>query len=204
MNYDAFKLGFWHPFGPHGRETAEQIIVRKRKEIEDNDGWTLWSFQYRRSETLDEWYERLRANSGESPVVFCSHSPKAKDPANVGVPVNPIDCQSYRFVGQENWQPLPPRVSVRHPFRVQRKQASAFVVKNIVIVPERNTQPCPAVEWLYIAERQCTAERQWRQDQVPTRGEYLIRLGGTRPRRPISAVLELRDPYLAVVSADMV
>jgi hypothetical protein len=28
MNNEAFKIGFWHPFGPHGRETAEQILDR--------------------------------------------------------------------------------------------------------------------------------------------------------------------------------
>ena len=42
-------IGFWHPFGVHGGETREHIIKRKRSEIENN-GWTLWSFQYRKDE----------------------------------------------------------------------------------------------------------------------------------------------------------
>lgn len=43
MNYKEFIIAFWHPFGPHGRETTQDILKRKQKEIENN-GWTLWSF----------------------------------------------------------------------------------------------------------------------------------------------------------------
>ena len=42
MNFVAFGIGVWHPFGPHGRETPEQISDRKRGEI-DVKGRTLWS-----------------------------------------------------------------------------------------------------------------------------------------------------------------
>lgn len=49
MDFAAFGIGFWHPFGPHGQESPEQIIERKREEITVNT-WTLWSFQYRRRE----------------------------------------------------------------------------------------------------------------------------------------------------------
>lgn len=47
-------MGFWHPFGPHGRETTQEILKRKQKEI-DNSGWTLWSFQSRTAGTLGAW-----------------------------------------------------------------------------------------------------------------------------------------------------
>jgi hypothetical protein len=33
VNYAEFDIGFWHPFGPHGGETPEDIIERKRAEI---------------------------------------------------------------------------------------------------------------------------------------------------------------------------
>lgn len=81
---------------------------------------------------------------------------------------------------------------VTHPFRAGRKQASAFVVRRIVSPVEPFTVPC--VEWLH--------EAGWRQDRVPTRGEYLIRPGGTITMRPVRTMLELRSPYLALVSTD--
>lgn len=191
MNYPEFKIGFWHPFGPHGRETAEQIIERKRKEIDVN-GWTLWSFQYRRSVILNEWYHHLSFNFGPTAVVFCSHSLGAVDPADAGVPIETTDCQSYRFANQAEWQPWPEGIKVPHPFRGKRRQASAFVVQRIVYPVKWFVSP--AVEWL--------SKGQWQQNRVPTRGEYLIRLGGITPMRQVCAMLELRAPYLAAVSAD--
>ena len=40
-----FEIGFWHPFGPHGGETPEQIINRKQNEIDENH----WRVAGRRS-----------------------------------------------------------------------------------------------------------------------------------------------------------
>ena len=56
MSYLDFEIGFWHPFGPHGRETPTHILERKRREIEAN-GYTLWSFQYRTM--LLDWHREL-------------------------------------------------------------------------------------------------------------------------------------------------
>jgi hypothetical protein len=39
----------------------------------------------------------------------------------------------------------------------------------------------------------------WREDRIPTRGEYLIRRGGEIAIRDVAAVLELKPPYLAIV-----
>jgi hypothetical protein len=73
MVYDQFKIGFWHPFGQHGQESPESIIDRKREEIRLN-GWTLWSFQHRR--TLEALRQEILA-VGDPPIfVFCSDSPK--------------------------------------------------------------------------------------------------------------------------------
>ncbi len=186
-----FTIGCWHPFGPHGREGPQQIIERKRGEIAVN-GWTLWSFQYRRPQVLDEWSRELQAVGGPTALVFCSDSVRARDPAEAGVPVETADCRSYRFVGEDEWLPLPAGVRVLHPLRGGRTLASAFVVQRIVYPVKPFA--LPAVEWL--------SKGRWRQDRMPTRGEYLIRLGGTSPLRAVRAVLELRAPYLAVVSAD--
>jgi hypothetical protein len=191
MSFAAWSIGVWHPFGPHGRETPEQIINRKRGEIAIN-GWTLWSFQYRRPAVLEAWCRELAAADSILLVVFCSDSAGAADPANTGSSVGTIDCRSYRFVGEDAWRPFPGGVRVPHPFRAEKRQASAFVVQRIVSQVE--ALPRPAIEWL--------SQGQWRQDRVPTRGEYLIRPGGTVPIRPFRAVLELQAPYLALVSAD--
>ena len=184
-----FNIGIWHPFGPHGRETVEQIIERKRREIEVNN-WTFWSFQYRRTAVLEEWSGHLSAES--RPVVFCSDSPDAVDPADIGNSVETVDCRSYRFAGQMEWHTWPTGIKVPHPFRGKKRQASAFVIKRIVHPVESFT--LPTVQWL--------SKDRWQDARVPTRGEYLIRRGGLAPMRCVRALLELREPYLAAVSAD--
>lgn len=189
MSYADFEVGIWHPFGPHGLETSDQIIERKRREIEAN-GWTFWSFQYRQPAVLDEWSARLGQNS--KAIVFCSNSPGAKDPSRTGNPVGTRDCQSYRYARQTEWRPWPKAVRVPHPFRGRRTQASAFVVQRIAYPIE--PFELPSVEWLYRGN--------WRADEVPSRGEYLVRRGGAIPLRAIRAILELREPYLATVSAN--
>jgi hypothetical protein len=186
----AFHLGVWHPFGPHGRETPEQIIERKRREI-DLNGWTLWSFQYRRLEVLQTWCLEMAAAEPLTALVLCSDSAGAVDPAEAGTPVGTTDCRSYMSVGAEVWQPFPAGVRVPHPFKGEKGTASAFIVGRILYPVDFVG---PAAEWL--------SKGQWRQDRVPTRGEYLVRPGGTVPLRPVRAVLELRAPYLALVSAD--
>jgi len=190
-DHHAFTIGLWHRFGPHGRETPEQIIERKRKEIVAN-GWTLWSFQYRRPQVLESWAREILAAGPSRVFVYCSDSPRAVDPADAGVPVPTPDCRSYWFAGQDEWQPWPAGVRVPHPFRGSRRQASAFVVQRIIYPVEPFARP--AVEWLF--------GRQWRQDRLPTRGEYLIRAGGKTSMPPVRAILELRAPYLALVSMD--
>jgi hypothetical protein len=191
MDYVAFEIGFWHPFGPHVLEAPEQIIERKRNEIATN-GWTLWSFQYRRPLVLHGWSREVSKTRPRAVFVFCSASVGAVDPANSGIPVGTTDCLSYQFSGREGWQPLPAAVRVPHPFRGARRQASAFIVQQVVYPLEPFVPP--AVEWL--------TDGTWRQDRIPTRGEYLIRPGGSTPMRGIRAILELKEPYLALVRAD--
>lgn len=54
----------------------------------------------------------------------------------------------------------------------------------------------PALEWF------SRENGGWLQRPLPTRGEYLIRPGGSFPMRKVSAVLKLKPPYLAVVSTE--
>jgi hypothetical protein len=194
VNYAAFGIGFWHPFGPHGGETTAQILQRKVKEIAEN-GWTLWSFQHRTM--LDAWQGHLISAAPEEVLVFCSAG-GGNDPLNRGGTVRVADCRSYRFVGETEWRSTPERVRVPHTFRFGRGHASAFVIQRIIHPVE--PFDLPAVEWL-------SEDGQWRKAfqsgqgrGIPSRGEYLIRPGGTCRMRKVGAVLELRPPYLAVVS----
>jgi hypothetical protein len=191
MSYSAFSIAIWHPFGPHGLESADAIIERKRREIDVN-GWTFWSFQNRRPEVLEEWRRLLAEADASKAFAFCSHSPEAVDPAEAGTPVGTTECRSYRFAGQLEWQPWPTAVRVPHPFRGKKREASAFVVQRVIYPVEEFR--LPAVQWF--------SNREWKDPRIPTRGEYLVRRGGSVPMRRVRAVLELRPPFLATVSAN--
>jgi hypothetical protein len=185
-----FNLSFWHPFGRHGRECPKDIIHRKRGETERN-GWTLWSFQYRRPQTLDDWYRELSSADPTGPVfVFCSRGTSAVDPDRPGAQVKTSDCRHYRMIGDREFHKVPGSIRVPHPFGLDKQEASAFVVRRVyhpIDLFER-----PFVLWL--------SQDRWRKDAIPTRGEYLIRRGGKVAMRDVSAVLELRPPYLATVT----
>lgn len=177
-----FTIGFWHPFGPHAGETAEQILLRKSREVEAN-GWTLWSFQIR--QTLSAWQRQIRLVSPDSVQVFCSNGTGSKEPAS-----DVARSARFKFVGEDEWRPVPEAIQIPHHFG-KGTMASAFVVGRIVY-PVRVEEP-PPIQWLKDGDT-------WRSDKLPTRPEYLIRRGGSL-RMPLHrAVLELMDPYLAVVS----
>jgi hypothetical protein len=192
MHYSEFKIAFWHPFGPHGQEEPNQIMERKRAEIAVN-GWTFWSFQHR--PMLDDWQRELLVADRDAVFVFCSEGRGAVDPGRAGTLSRPIDCQTYRFVGENSqWRPMPSGVRIPHPFRPGKNLASAFVVQRVIYPVEPFQRP--AVEWFSVRKGP------WVQAKVPTRGEYLIRRGGAITMRSVRAVLELRWPYLAFVAAD--
>ena len=178
LNFDA---GVWHPFGPHGRETAEQIIERKRQEIDAN-GWTLWSFQYRRPEVLEAWSRRL--SEAKDPVTFCSNSPGAVDPAEIGPPTQPISCRSYKPAFHDEWLPFPAAVKVPHPFKNGKTLASAFIVRRIVHPFE--WAGLPLIQWL--------SKGEWRDKPLLPRGIPYSQRGGCKIR-PVRALLELRAPF---------
>jgi hypothetical protein len=159
--WEDFEFGFWHPFGSHGRESPEEIINRKRSETEKN-GWTLWSFQYRRPESLDEWYRQLTLAKPRRPVVvFCSTGGSAVDPDRPGSLTRTADCREYRFVGSDDadWRPVPPLIRVPHPFGPKKDVASAFVVR-CVHHPVKLRQR-PFVEWFKGGK--------WDERKIPTR-----------------------------------
>jgi hypothetical protein len=180
---DAFTIGFWHPFGPHGGESPEEILTRKQKEIAEN-GWTLWSFQLRTNETLLAWYNIITAGH-HNVKVFCSEGKGTVEPKS-----DTKKCSHYRMVNEVSFSPIPEGIQVPHPLG-SKGQASAFVVENI-IYPLDSIELCP-VEWYK------RADDSWKREKMPTRPEYLIRRGGDLNMRRYRAVLILKYPYLAVV-----
>ena len=189
MNFDQFTIGFWHPFGAHGQESPGSIIERKRKEIAVNN-WTLWSFQFRH--TLDAWHREILAKGQPRVFVFCSDSKGATDPGREGSSSRTVDCNGYKLVGDPEWRPIPSTIRVPHPFRPNRTEVSAFVVNNIFHPIERF--PVPPLEW--ISENRNPS---WSATSFSTRGETMIRPGGSIPMRRVRAILELEAPYLALV-----
>jgi hypothetical protein len=183
--WNEFRLGFWHPFGPYVGRSVDSILDWKTAEIE-RYGWTFWSFVY---SDLNPWIDVLRESSG-SLYALCSHSPSAVDPDKSA---SERWATEYKFSGEDAWQPMPDQkiMNVTNPFK-RRGLAAGFKVKNIIlvrppIVPPFNTQ------WY------SKADKNWRDDRLPTRGEFLIRRGGVQPARRVSVILEIVPPYLALL-----
>jgi hypothetical protein len=184
--FEEFELGFWHPFGPHCGESRDEITDRKRREIESN-GWTLWCFQHRRM--LDDFARELSSARPQEVLVFCSNGTNAVDPA-AGLHSKTFECTQYKMFGADKCQPIQ-GFRVFHPSSSpKRRLASAFVVQEIYYPIKLPRRPC--AEWF-------RKDGSWCPQEVPTRGEYLIRRGGTVPLRDIRAILVLRPPYLALV-----
>lgn len=184
MDWQKFTVGFWHPFGPHAGESRDHILSRKSKEVEDT-GWTLWSFQPRK--TLAEWRHWLPPkNSNDRVYVLCSDSKNtAKDPKG-----EVANCKYYSSPLDNKWAIIPGTMSVPHPFRGE--YASAFVVQR-VLHPIRFRNPNFQIEWYH------TENRIWSSNNLPTRPEYLIRKGGYSILRSVYAVLELYYPYVVIL-----
>ncbi len=182
-----FELGFWHPFGQHGREAASDILRRKQRETERN-GWTLWSFQHRTPETLAAWCGELASAQGPI-LVFCSRGGSAIDPDRPGSLARTSDCTRYRWATGGEWRAMPHLIRVPHPFRPGKRFATAFVVRRVHDASVDFDRP--EIEWL--------RKGKWCADRLPTRPEILIRRGGAIAMPNVGAILELQPPYLAVV-----
>ena len=180
-----FEIGFWHPFGPHAGETAEKIIKRKKEEIEKNHGWTLWSFQHRR--TLELWFKEIKEIDSNNILVFCSEGKGTSNTKSL-----PKDCTHYLPIGETEWRKIPEEISVPHPMREGMKKGSAFIVKNIIF-PFDFGYEIRSVEWL-------KKDGVWQStEKLPPRGEFLIKPGNGSLMRGCRAILELDYPYLAEV-----
>jgi hypothetical protein len=186
--WDAFQIGFWHPCGAYTGRSAKEVIEWKRNETERN-GWTFWSFAY--SPTANLWL-RLLENARGPVFALCSYSPGARDPDKHH---GKLRATHYRCFDESGWHPMPdPKLMyVTNPFK-RRGLALAFKVRRVIALDPAT--PTFRIEWF--AKR----DRRWRSDKLPTRGEFLIRRGGSASLRPISALLELIPPYLTVLTCD--
>jgi hypothetical protein len=198
FDWNQFSIGFWHPFGPHGGETPEEVLDRKEKEILDH-GWTLWSFQQRRPETLELWLSALKDVQGQPVFVFCSDSPGAVDPqdklSQEQIAVNRM--KEYRASTSHDWSAIPAAITVPHP---GKPVATAFKVRATHRIQHKIRQSGLTIEWL-------EKSGIWRSDifltglHYPNRGETLIRRRNDSQARlrPVKAVLELEPPFVVVL-----
>jgi hypothetical protein len=188
---DNFQMGFWHPFGPYTGLTTDQVLEWKRSETE-RYGWTFWSFAY--SPSADAWLRRL--NEATGPIfVLCSHSLGARDPDEYR---GGRLATHFSDLDESEWKAMPDpfMMKVTNPFK-RRNRALAFKVRRVVALDP--AVPPFTVSWY--AKR----EERWRSDssdRLPTRGEFLIRRGGSVSLRPVSALLELVPPYVQVLKRE--
>lgn len=207
MDWEAFKIAFWHPFGPHGAdpknpdgppESVDHIVDRKEAEIERNGGWTLWSFQFRRD--LDHLARVILEAAPSQVYAFCSHSKGTKAPSG-----KVQFCNQFMAVGKNEWQEMPNEINIPHPFG-KRSLACAFKVKRILRLPIP-VQPQIAVQWYSTKRKNWFSVFPSRNDPArtgyPPKPETLIRPCQTgAPLRTVRAVLELAPPYLVTLRRD--
>lgn len=188
MTYRDFEYAFALRICRHGGESLEEILNRKRCEI-DSNRWTLWAFRRRPGFKDAHHRQCLSRENIENIYAFCIES--GTEPSG-----ETLDCTCWR-IGTGKWECLPNCVRVLQHFKsgAEERVASAFIVRNII----HPVKFSPDVEWL-------SSEGKWRdtrrdgKSQLPS-GEYLIRRKQNgAPLRRISAVLELKSPYLAEIS----
>jgi hypothetical protein len=204
MNWETFTIGFWHPFGAHGGhpdgrpEEAEEILQRKAREIANNDGWTLWSFQFRRD--VDSLLSVIERHEPSHVYALCSASRSTVAPRG-----KVQRCRQYRLPRTDEWRDIPSAICVPHPFG-KKEFACAFKVQRIIQLPKENGMLPIGIEWYSTKTKQWSAIFPTRNDHYrrgyPPRPEILIqRSKDGVALRPIRAVLELAVPYLATLKA---
>jgi len=203
-------LAFWHPFGPHGRETPEKIIDRKREEIVKNKGWTLWSFQHRTEYDIKSWLQAIKNEKPKHIIVLCSVGKYTKDAK--AEPKLAQYYQEYDYLsGQFKEYIIPPKIEVRHPWG-NHTIASAFKVSQVVFPTSDVISSC-SLKWLDVQplvwKLTCKyllwKDGNWINSELPTRPEYLLKLDNNKADdndhqlRPIRALLELKYPYVVQI-----
>lgn len=179
------SLCFWHPVGPHGGETLDQIKGRKLTDVAAY-GFTLWSFAPATASRVYAWRAELKkAALATSSVLCCGAS--TEDPSRSTGSVRWLtEFSEDLFV----WKPLPhPRMTSYH--RAPTKAgfaASAFYVTAIEVPQIRVERP---EKWFRVHPQE------WETGVVPTRGEYLVRRPVMKDKgTPVRLVLSVTYPYV--------
>ncbi len=155
---------FWHPVGPHGGETLQQIQKRKLDDV-SKYGFTLWSFAPATALRVYAWRAELKREAlGTAAVLCCGNN--TSDPSEKSGEVRWLSEYSEDLLV---WKRLPhPKMTSYH--RGPTKAgfvASAFHVTSIE-VPETVSIERPK-NWFR------ANGNSWEHGIVPTRGEYLVR-----------------------------
>ena len=181
-------VAFWHPVGPHGGESFDDIIRRKRTEI-DAHGYTLWSFAAGGTGRVEAWRRELRGRSLVSCSVVCCGA-TTKDPHLGSAETVPWMTESS--ADARTWVPIPGRITNYHrPARRNGIVCSGFVVEAI----EAPRSMCVArpTRWL----RMQANEGRWESSRLPTRGEYLTETPEETAKGPaVRLKLTVRDPFV--------
>ena len=157
------SICFWHPVGPHGGETLDQIHDRKARDVEKY-GFTLWSFAPATALRVYAWRAELRRADVDACRVLCCGN-ATRDPSLTSGEVRWLTEYSEDLLV---WKKLPhPRMTSYH--REPTKAgfvASAFYVTSIEKPRAKVARP----------DRWFRANNgAWERSQLPTRGEYLVR-----------------------------
>lgn len=182
---------FWHPFGPHVRESPNAILERKRLECL-SASWTLWTFQVRRPKTIAEWLAEIQRSEG-AVTVYCGGSTCAEPGAGSIAALDSV-ATHWKASLDGPWRPVPTGVNPTY-HRAPRKDgviAYAFCVESVDLPESEHLEG-------QFAWRRCGCG--WDRTLLPTRGEYLIRpeKGASLLRRNLRAVLKLRRPWVVWV-----
>lgn len=149
----------------------------------------MWSFQFRHS--LGMWFNEINKLQPKKVFVFCSAG-GGKDPGEGDNETENLDKHihsMYRPVNEDGFKEMPNDIEVTLPSKTNKGVGSAFIVEKIItsIYYEKWS-----LDWL-------KKDGKWQTAPLPTRGEFLIRLGTAQPMRKVRAILELKYPYLAEI-----
>lgn len=121
--------------------------------------------------------------------VFCAAT-RAPEASTSGT----VRCLSYQFAGERAWKALPEWINVTSPPGNTAIHRPVFVVKHLVYAVPPLVRP--NVEWF------STRDRAWKRTPAPAKRNVLVRAGPGAKLDSYSVMLELKHPYLGVVSAE--
>lgn len=177
------ELCFYHPVGCHSGERLEEIVYRKKIDIEKY-GYTLWSFAKVNPIRANKWKSLLLNNFQEECDVICCGN-NTKDPLTSGEPYW-IKEYSTDLI---NWEKVPDKMTSYQRFPKDNKPvASAFIVDKIELGNKMIEKP---KSWFMMKEDR------WEEEQsIPTRGEFLIKYPDDGFSRLVKLILKIHYPFL--------